>query len=301
VGILETIQHVSKIKDGGTIKREIPSGMYEINVTMDDVYLTKKEIVTDTIIDIPGSESDLILQEITQFMQDETRSLYEAYGLVYKKGFLLHGRAGTGKSVTAIVAAKKLIEQKNAIVFFNPAPNHFKYALETFGPELEGKLICLLMEEFETVYNNYPQEILSLLDGESQLSNFVTIACTNYIEQLPERIKSRPSRFSTIMEIPSPNEEVRRVFVRGKLLDTDMEKLAPIVDATDGFTIDQIKDVIISVCIFNQSISDAVMKIKNMSQDGLGEENIRSYQVNNYLSEIKKELGTLQRSILRKK
>ena len=221
MSVLDSKQYVSKIKDGGSIKRQIPSGMYEIQTTMDELYLSKKQIVTDSIIDIPGSESDQILKEITQFMSEDTKKLYEEYGVVYKKGFLLHGRAGTGKSVTAISAAKKLIEQRDAIVFFNPAPTQFKWALEAFADELEGRLICLLLEEFETVYQMNQSEILSLLDGESQLSNFITIACTNYIEQLPERIKARPSRFSTIMEIPTPTAEVRRIFITGKLLERD--------------------------------------------------------------------------------
>lgn len=297
MSILDTQNHVTKLRNDGTIKGEIPPGMYEIQVTMDDVYLVKKEVVTDTIIDIPGSESDLIIQEVTQFMSDEVRKLYADYGLVYKKGFLLHGRAGTGKSVTAIVAAKKLIEQKGAIVFFNPTPTQFKYALETFGDELKDKLICLLMEEFETVYNMHQQEILSLLDGESQLNNFITIACTNYIEQLPERIKSRPSRFSTIMEIPTPNAEVRRIFIKGKLLEKDLALLETLVDSTDGFTIDQIKDVIISTCVFGASVPDSILKIKAMQENSIGEENIRTHHVNSYIKELKNELGTLTKAL----
>lgn len=297
MSVLDSKQHVSKIKDGGSIKKQIPAGMYEIQVTMEDVFLTKKQIVTDTIIDIPGSESDLILQEVTQFMSEDTKKLYEEYGVVYKKGFLLHGRAGTGKSVTAICAAQKLIEHRNAVVFFNPSPNHFKIALEVFAEELEGRLICLLLEEFETVYQMHPSEILSLLDGESQLSNFITIACTNYIEQLPERIKARPSRFSTIMEIPTPTTEVRRIFITGKLLDRDADLLEPMVDATDGFTIDQIKDVIVSVCVFKMNISDAVLKIKSMQENSIGEENIKTHYTNNYIRELKAELGTITKAL----
>jgi len=297
MSVLDSKQYVSKIKDGGSIKRQIPSGMYEIQTTMDELYLSKKQIVTDSIIDIPGSESDQILKEITQFMSEDTKKLYEEYGVVYKKGFLLHGRAGTGKSVTAISAAKKLIEQRDAIVFFNPAPTQFKWALEAFADELEGRLICLLLEEFETVYQMNQSEILSLLDGESQLSNFITIACTNYIEQLPERIKARPSRFSTIMEIPTPTAEVRRIFITGKLLERDSDLLEPLVDATEGFTIDQIKDVIVSVCVFKMNISDAVLKIKSMQENSIGEENIKTHYTNNYIRELKAELGTITKAL----
>lgn len=295
--ILENSSSVSKLKAGGKVREDIPAGIYEIAVTMDELYLSKKEIVMDTIIDIPGSESDAILKEIASFMTEETKKLYEEYGTVYKKGFLLHGRAGTGKSVTAVMAAKKLIEQRNAVVFFNPNPTHFKWALETFSEELEGRLICLILEEFETVYQMQANEVLSLLDGESQLNNFITIACTNYVEQLPERIKSRPSRFSTIMEIPAPTEEVRRIFITGKLLERDAHLIEPLVDATDGFTIDQIKDVIVSTCVYKLPISEAILKIKSMQENSIGEENIKTHYTNSYIKELKAELGSLTKAL----
>jgi len=297
MSVLDSKQFVSKVKDGGAIRKQIPAGMYEIQTSMDELFLVKKNVITDTIIEIPGSESDQILKEVSQFMSDEVKALYKEYGVVYKKGFLLHGRAGTGKSVTAISAAQKLINQKEAVVFFNPNPTHFKWALELFADELEDRLVCILLEEFETVYSTYQSEILSLLDGESQLNNFITIACTNYIEQLPERIKSRPSRFSTIMEILAPSAEVRRIFITGKLLPRDVDLLEPLVDATEGFTIDQIKDVIVSVCVFKMNISDAVLKIKSMQENSIGEENIKTHYTNSYIRELKAEFGTITKAL----
>lgn len=300
MSVLDSKQYVSKIKDGGVIRKQIPSGMYEIVLTMEELYLTKKEVITDKLIDMPGSESDKILQEINTFMSDETKRLYGEYGSVYKKGFLLHGKPGTGKSIVSILAAQKLIEQKDAVVFFNPTPDAFKMALESFKDELQDRLILLIMEEFETVYNQYQESTLSLLDGESQISNFITIACTNYIEQLPERIKSRPSRFSTILEITPPNVEIRRIFVKSKLLERDMDKLEAIVDATEGFTVDQLKDVILSTCVYNISIPDAIRKIQTMQENSLGEENIKSHFTNNYVADIKRELGNFTK-VLRKR
>jgi SpoVK/Ycf46/Vps4 family AAA+-type ATPase len=290
MSIINSDQYITKLKTKSSVEKTIPAGIYEIHPTMDDLLLVKKNIVMDSIIDIPESESDIILKEIDEFSKPETKALYKEYGTVYKKGFLLHGKAGTGKSVTAVTAANKLVTKSDAIVFFNPDPHHFKAALEIFQEDLNDRMIILLLEEFETVYQEDPSNVLSLLDGESQIKNFITIACTNYLEQLPERIKSRPSRFSTIMEILPPTNKVREIFIKGKLLDRDMDKLDALVEATEGFTIDQIKDVVLSTCVFKLPISSAILKIKEMQANSIGEENIKTHVTNNYISELRKEI-----------
>lgn len=301
MSILDTKEYISKIKSKSKIRDSIPAGIYEISLTPDDCLLSRKDIVSDEIIDIPGSESDFVIKEVNEFMKDTTKEKYKAYGMLYKKGILLHGKPGTGKSVTALLAARKLVEHKDAVVIYNPVPEHFKVALEIFKEELKNRLVCIVLEEFETMYEESSQLVLSLLDGDAQLENLITIACTNYIERLPERIKSRPSRFSTVLEVGPPNAEIRRIFISSKLQEHDKDKLEALVDSTEGFTIDQIKDVILSVCVYEQPLSEAILKIKAMQENSIGEENVRSHFTNNYIGDIRRELRNITGVLTRKK
>lgn len=109
------------------------------------------------------------------------------------------------------------------------------------------------------------------MDGEIQVGNIVYLATTNYISRIPARIKNRPSRFARIIEVDEPTAEARRIFLMAKLTKEDKEKhLEAMVQASEGFVMDQLKDLIISVCCFNYPIDTAVRKINEMQEDSMG-------------------------------
>jgi SpoVK/Ycf46/Vps4 family AAA+-type ATPase len=126
-----------------------------------------------------------------------------------------------------------------------------------------------------------------LLDGETQVGNVVYLATTNYLSKIPSRIKNRPSRFARVIEVGQPNEEARRMYLTAKLQEDDLKYLEPMVQATDGFVIDQLKDLVISVCCFGQPISEAVMKIQEMNADSMGIDDYNEEQAQEVFSSKK--------------
>lgn len=81
--------------------------------------------------------------------------------------------------------------------------------------------------------------------------------------------------------------EKRRAFLFQRdqpqaLHPSDSGLLPSFVEASDGFVVDQMKDLIVSVCCLGQELSDAVRKIKDMKADSTG---VDDYQ-EEYTSEV---------------
>lgn len=270
----------------------LPAGAYECTFTMEgSPYFRPIEIVTDQIIDIPNSFTLEIIAEIEAFWSQGVSEKFQQYGLVHKRGVMLGGKPGTGKTITLAKAAKLVIEKFDGVVLFNPHPSYVKDFLRLIKEIEPSKKIMVMWEEFDSILSDDESTLLSLLDGEIQVGNIIYLATTNYLAKIPSRIKNRPSRFARVIEVTEPDETARRAFLTAKLHESDQVHLEPMVQATDGFVIDQLKDLIISVCCFGYPIADAVMKIKQMQEDSMGYDDYQEQQASDVFKQVKKELG----------
>jgi len=154
------------------------------------------------------------------------------------------------------------------VVLLNPNPN---LVSDTVGYirdiEQTDRAIMIIWEEFERWVNENEGCLLDLLDGVEQVDNAFYIATTNYIEQIPSRIRNRPSRFAEVKEIGAPNAELRRAFLEAKIHPEDKVDIDDWVERTEGFTIDYIKDVIISVLVLGLSLEDATSKLQTLKAE----------------------------------
>jgi len=119
--------------------------------------------------------------------------------------------------------------------------------------EPDRKIITII-EDFERLAKDeyYSALLLQLLDGNEQLDSIVTIATTNYPENLEKRWTCRPSRFNLVLEYKKPNAEVRKFYICNKLkdggIDVDSESVKEdikrYVEKTEDFTFDFVKEAI---------------------------------------------------------
>lgn len=242
---------------------KLDAGIYTIGVDKNgSVYLDPMSAMTDTLIRLPDFTSEKVIKEVEKFWLPETKAKFEKRALVYKRGIILHGIPGVGKS--ACIAQIMEAEVNNGgIVFFAPTPNMLHYVMKCIR-EIEDKNIrCLVVwEEFDELLSHGESEYLSLLDGEMQIDNVVYLATTNYLDRIPARFKNRPSRFASIIEVGLPNEATRRAYLENKIYPEDQINLDEWVKATEGLTIDHIKDLIISVLCLDIPLTEAVDRLK---------------------------------------
>ena len=249
---------------------ELPSGVYEIEEGMFGLYLEKIQINTDSLVDLPDSTADEVRSIVDLFLSGETKEAFSRYGILYKRGILMYGPPGTGKTCI-INQLIKTAEEKNMIVLLDAKPFWVSDVVENIR-EIEGgsRTIMVIWEEFEK-WTPWESNVLDLLDGIDQVDNVIYIAPTNYIDKIPERIRNRPSRFANVIEVGYPSAEVRRIFLESKIHKEDNVDIAQWVEATEGMTIDHLKDLIISVLVLKVPFPSALEKLKTMGGEAFSE------------------------------
>ncbi len=251
--------------------QQLPPGVY--NATWDSESNApvpiSKNINIDELLIFPSPLFSKILMDIRAFWDNKDR--YIQYGSVYKRGILLYGIAGCGKSSAIMLLAKELITKHDGVVLVPQNEDEVNWILRIIPKikEIEpDKKIIVVLEDVDAYLNNkngsYSQSaILNFLDGGGNTDGVVTIATTNYPELLQERIVNRPSRFDRRYEVGKPSAEVRRYYIEHKLKRANINdvNVESIVVKTEGFTIDHLKEYLLSVFVLGYSHEDAMSEV----------------------------------------
>lgn len=263
-------------KDKIKVSKILPAGIYSpfVRVTLGGatVGFDRVKLNNDTIIDLPDPTVTKILKLVQDFWSNEASDKYQLYGITRKLGILLWGSAGTGKTI-ASVRVVDLVRNLGGIILFNPEVNNLQSYLKVIRQIEPDKKIMVVWEEFDSI-NDSP-ELLSIMDGELQLSDVLFFATTNYINKIPARLKNRRSRFAHVLEMKNPNEECRKAYFESIIkTEEDKEKyLAPFVEATEGMSIDSCKNLVLDVLVYGLKIEDSIREMKKLDEEhSIGED-----------------------------
>ena len=252
----------------------VPSGYYRpiYDNHNGKFFIERQEIVKPKLYVLPTTIFNEMLNDIRTFWESE--EVYNQFGEVYKLNFLLYSVPGNGK--TCLIYS---IEKYNGlIILINTIPDLVAYSnvIEQIRKVEPNRQILTVIEDFDgLVFNNKDAEtlLLQLLDGNKSTSNIITIATTNYIDQLKPSFTSRPSRFRTY-EYMSPNEEVRHFYYYNKLkdfgLDVEDEEMKAQINritvASEGFSLDLCKELLILIFVHKYSEKDALLKMNEIKE-----------------------------------
>ena len=253
---------------------KVPSGLYEIswNSNIQNHVLIKQKMNIDELYELPSPEIQSILNDIQIFW--DKRDVYKEYNFVHKRGILLWGDPGCGKSGIIQLCVKKLIENENGIVLNIKEEDDFKMFVDFIQTirkiEPERPLIVIL-EDIDSLAGEdrySTTKLLNILDGVKQIENVVYIATTNYPEKLQERITNRPSRFDRRYEVQMPSSGIREAYIKNKLSDEDLSKIdLPLwISQTDGMSLSHLKELIISVIVMGKDFEEAMENLSDMKK-----------------------------------
>lgn len=187
------------------------------------------------------------------------RDVYERLGIMYKRGYLVYGDPGNGKTAEI----RKLINNrfKDAIiVWLKEMPSGDMLAALNASPLLK----VFIMEEITDAGGDAYKisEILEFLDGEGSVSNSITIATTNYPEQLQRNLANRPSRFDVVVNVgaplPAEAKQFFECFLQRPLLDGEV----PLGE----MSVAQIKEICILHLTHGITLEAAYEKMKNATK-----------------------------------
>jgi len=253
---------------------QIPSGLYEMkwNSPLQSWVVARQELNIDELYELPSPEIESILNDIKIFWKK--RETYKEYNFVHKRGILLYGDPGCGKSGIIQLCVKDLIENENGIVVNIKEDEDFK-AFVDFVPTIRSiepdRALIVILEDIDSLAGEdrySTTKLLNILDGVKQIENVVYIATTNYPEKLQERITNRPSRFDRRYEVQMPSADIREAYIKNKLTDEDLKNinLGEWVESTDGMSLSHLKELVISVIVMGKDFQESLDTLNSMGE-----------------------------------
>lgn len=250
--------------------KELPPGHYSIRVSNErGIFFAKKDIASDELMILPDTASDDVISSIESFWTKKER--YKAFKFLWKRGILLYGPPGSGKTCTVQIVANKIVEQ-NGLAIYVSNPQLTIQGLDLLRYIEPDRPVVVVLEDIDAIIEKWGEaELLSLLDGEFQVDNAVFLATTNYPEQLDDRIKNRPSRFDIVRKIDMPSDEARKVYlsIKNPRLKDNLEDLDKWVRDTKDFSIAHMKELIISIECLELPYEECVERLRKMRNSSI--------------------------------
>lgn len=163
-------------------------------------------------------------------------------GRKLKRGILLHGKPGTGKTLTAMYLASAMKERTVLLVTGRGQGLIARTAF--FARWLEPAMVIIedvdLIAEDRTTSNGCNQavllELMNEMDGLSDDVDVLFVLTTNRPEILEPALASRPGRIDQAYEVPLPDAECRRRLfdIYSKGLTLKVENMEVFIKRTSG-------------------------------------------------------------------
>jgi hypothetical protein len=250
-----------------TVQR-LPAGAYEPVQDPNGVALFRKEILTDDLVNFPGSVSERVIAEVDAFW--EQGEMYRKLGFLHRRGFLFYGPQGTGKSSIVNLLVADIIRRGHIAVFCS-APGTFATAVRVVRRIDPDRPILCVFEDIDAIVQRYGEErLLQWLDGADQVDRCVSVATTNYPERLDPRLVSRPRRFDWILKVDALPDFVRRRYLAGKLREAGdgtlhEAELDVLVERTEDLPFAALAELVIALKCHGLGLEDTLERLREMT------------------------------------
>lgn len=247
----------------GSARPELPPGVYKIGLSPAGIYFNRVSVLTDNIIPFDDSVSEEVIGGIKTFWASQPK--FEKLGILFKRGVLLWGPPGSGKTVTVTLLMQELVG-RGGLVFLSGDPGLTSTALMQVRRIEPTRNLIVVLEDVEELVRHYGEhQLLALLDGENQIANVVHIATTNYPEQLGARIINRPSRFDEVRKIGMPNAKSRLIYLAHLLgVTQDSKQLVRWVEETDGMSVAHLRELVVATQCLGKTYEETIDRLKKM-------------------------------------
>lgn len=241
----------------------LPPGYYDIGAdAAGTIWFSPIRARTDDLLRFPDAATDKIIAEIEVFWERE--ETFERFGLPYKRGILMYGPPGSGKTSTLQLLARDVVQRNGVVLIFHPELFMMAYRqLRRVQPDVP---VVVLMEDIDAVLERHNEStVLNILDGADTIHKTVFVATTNYPEKLGERIINRPSRFDRRLFVDDPSPVARRMYVenlvKGQKHEINIER---IVRDTEGMSLAHVKELFVASEVIGAPYEECLRNLKEM-------------------------------------
>lgn len=221
--------------------------------------------------------------------------LWAKLGIPPKRGILLAGEPGTGKTIIC----KALMAEAEGLTCITTsayALSDDDYITELYELAQDLAPCLVFIEDIDLIGQNREEfgyqkgpallSLLAVLDGIEEKKEIVTIATTNCLETLDKALNQRPARFDRVIKLTRPGLEQRIELINRLCQRIPLEESARdyIARHSEGYTPAQLQEIVFSLAIENSepvtcdspmaisadTIDRVMSRINGKNKSGLG-------------------------------
>jgi len=254
----------------------VKPGYFNLSSSMTGLDLAIMEFVDRPLL-TSVTNTAVILEEAERFFN--RLDVYTELNQPKKRGIILYGQPGCGKSMAIIQAAKDLKAKDPGTVVINwptaeiDASKVFKFFTNYSEYDPTCTKLILIVEdlgggshETYTRRDEVSSSLLNLLDGINSVFKLPTLilSTTNVPENLMKNLSDRPGRFDKMIEVSPPKYDERialtEFIAKRFLTDSEKESLNDSINkGAKNFSIAHLQEIVIRSRLHDISI-DAVVK-----------------------------------------
>ncbi|MEM7807501.1 MAG: ATP-binding protein [Planctomycetota bacterium] len=188
-------------------------------------------------------------RDLLGFFKPGVKSLYKKLDVPYRRGVLLHGPPGNGKTSLLRMVGGRL--PKVPFMLLRPdrqiSGNALRQIIDRWQRQAPAALVIedlnWLLEQVDV------SQFLNLIDGveRQDAKGLLLVATTNYPEKLDPAVNNRPGRFDVVIELPNPDLALRREFFEKNLAKDDQLSQSARADAaknSDGLSFAHLREIL---------------------------------------------------------
>ncbi|KAF7301826.1 ATP-dependent Zn protease [Mycena indigotica] len=212
-----------------------------------------------------ASWDDVILKEEfkTALKKDiygffKSEPIYKRYAIPWKRGIIMHGPPGNGKTISIKVVMKTCEDLGFAPLYvksFQSWMGEEAAMLDVFSKARQLSPCVVVLEDLDALINDRNRSFfLNQLDGLQGNDGLLVVGTTNHFDRLDPGLSTRPSRFDRKYLFDDPSRDERALYAKywqGKLKDNEEidfpdSLVNEVADSTSKFSFAYLKEVFVS-------------------------------------------------------
>lgn len=211
----------------------------------------------DVILD-PAMKANII-KDVEGFF--DSRAIYEQYNVPWKRGLILHGTPGCGKTIS-IKALMNSLQSRDVVSLYVKTLKNCQgeeFSIRTIFEKARKMAPCMLIfEDLDSLVNDKIRSyFLNEVDGLERNDGILMIGSTNHLERLDPGISKRPSRFDRKYHyrLPGENERIaycnywRKKLERNSNIEFHDDIAGIFAKLTDGFSFAYLKELFVQTLL----------------------------------------------------